>query len=232
MTALFGPQTSNAALSIPSGNKVQRYGSAQTWFQDCTGPGASNGTVPDAAFYNRIIGALDYLVGVAGITVLPGDDSALYRAVVQILTAGLELAAVAYSGAYSDLSGRPTLATVAASGSYTDLINTPTMVQNVTATGSISVNHSTGEFVRMSLTGNVAAFAVTSWPAAGTLGRLALEISNTGAFGISAWPAGTTWAGGVAPVITSGAGKVDIVILTTFDGGTTIRGSVVGQNYS
>ena len=38
-----------------------------------------------------------------------------------------DLAAVATSGAYSDLSGKPTLATVATSGSYNDLSNKPTL---------------------------------------------------------------------------------------------------------
>ena len=38
-----------------------------------------------------------------------------------------DLAAVATSGAYSDLSGTPTLATVATSGSYNDLSNRPTL---------------------------------------------------------------------------------------------------------
>lgn len=37
------------------------------------------------------------------------------------------LASVATSGAYSDLSGKPSLATVATSGSYTDLTNKPTV---------------------------------------------------------------------------------------------------------
>ena len=37
-----------------------------------------------------------------------------------------DLATVATSGAYSDLSGTPNLATVATSGDYTDLSNTPT----------------------------------------------------------------------------------------------------------
>ena len=37
------------------------------------------------------------------------------------------LAAVATSGAYSDLSGTPSLATVATSGSYSDLSNKPTI---------------------------------------------------------------------------------------------------------
>jgi hypothetical protein len=35
---------------------------------------------------------------------------------------------VATSGAYSDLSGRPTLAAVATSGAYSDLSGTPTIV--------------------------------------------------------------------------------------------------------
>jgi hypothetical protein len=47
------------------------------------------------------------------------------------------LAAVATSGAYTDLSGRPTLATVATSGAYTDLSGRPTLgtasAQNVGA---------------------------------------------------------------------------------------------------
>ena len=40
------------------------------------------------------------------------------------------LAAVATTGAYSDLSGTPSLATVATSGNYTDLSNTPTIPTN------------------------------------------------------------------------------------------------------
>jgi hypothetical protein len=43
------------------------------------------------------------------------------------LTGTPTLATVATTGAYSDLTGTPTLATVATSGSYTDLSNTPTL---------------------------------------------------------------------------------------------------------
>lgn len=47
-----------------------------------------------------------------------------------------DLATVATTGAYSDLSGTPSLATVATSGSYTDLTDTPTIptVNNATLT--------------------------------------------------------------------------------------------------
>lgn len=83
MTALFGPQGANAVTEKPNSFRQQRYGNIQTWVKDSSAPGASDGTVLDAAFYNRIIGALDYIVGKAGVSALPGDDSALYRAVLR-----------------------------------------------------------------------------------------------------------------------------------------------------
>lgn len=62
---------------------------------------------------------------------------------------------------------------------------------------------------------------------------MVLDISNTGAFNITGWPAGTIWAGGAGPpTITSGAGKRDVIILMTPDGGTTVMGSIAGQNYA
>ena len=98
-------------------------------------------------------------------------------------------------------------------------------------TGSVTLDRSNGEVQRVQLTGNVT-LSVTNWPAAGQMGRLVLEMQNTGAYNITAWPSGTIWPGGVAPTITSGSGKKDIIILMSFDGGTTIYGSAAGQNYS
>lgn len=51
------------------------------------------------------------------------------------------LAAVATSGAYNDLSGKPTLATVATSGSYNDLTDKPSFT-NITS--SVTFNETTG----------------------------------------------------------------------------------------
>lgn len=106
--------------------------------------------------------------------------------------------------------------------------------QSVSTTGtSLSINRNNGEAVTLSLGHNIsAAFTVSNWGASGKLSRLILFVNNTGSFNITAWPSGTIWAGGVAPTITSGSGKHDIIILTTLDGGTTIYGSVGGQDYS
>lgn len=88
MTALFGPQNSNAATLLPSGSAQQRYGANQTWVQDCSAPGRNDGTVLDAAFYNRIIGNLDYLVSQSGVTATPGDFTAVYRAILGSVAQG------------------------------------------------------------------------------------------------------------------------------------------------
>jgi hypothetical protein len=86
MSGMFGPQTANAVTTKPSNTAVQRYGALQTWFKDCSGPGASDGTVPDAAFYNRIVGALDYIIAASGASGIAGDDSFLYRAILQMVS--------------------------------------------------------------------------------------------------------------------------------------------------
>lgn len=53
------------------------------------------------------------------------------------------LAAIATSGNYSDIVGRPTLATVATSGSYTDLTNKPTVENPLTFTAPLSRSSNT-----------------------------------------------------------------------------------------
>lgn len=54
-----------------------------------------------------------------------------------------DLATVATTGAYSDLTGIPTLATVATSGSYNDLTNKPTIPSSASSTSTSTVTPST-----------------------------------------------------------------------------------------
>ena len=61
------------------------------------------------------------------------------------------LAAVANSGAYSDLSGTPTLASVATSGSYNDLSNKPTIPTNLDSLTDVTISTpSTGQVLKYS----------------------------------------------------------------------------------
>jgi hypothetical protein len=102
-------------------------------------------------------------------------------------------------------------------------------VQNVTAAASTSINRSLGENVSLTLGVAITALTITAWPASGVTGKVRLLISNTGGNSI-AWPAGTKWPGGTAPTL-SASGKTDIVLLMSDNAGTTIYGSVVGQDY-
>lgn len=83
-------------------------------------------------------GAATKNVGTSAGTVAAGDDSRITGAAQKsnnlsdLANAGtartnLGLAAVAASGAYSDLSGKPSLATVATTGDYSDLTSKPTL---------------------------------------------------------------------------------------------------------
>ena len=89
--SVFGPQNANAATALPAGSSNKRY-KGQSWVKDATGPGAADGTVLDAAFYNRIIGNLEYLVSQAGISAQPGDFTAIYRSVIAVVSKGANAA--------------------------------------------------------------------------------------------------------------------------------------------
>lgn len=139
--------------------------------------------------------------------------------------------------AFSDISGVASSAQIPAistlSGTVADTQLLQVKRQAVTAsTSSLSINRALGEIVALSLGATVTTFTVSNWPASGLFARLVLHVNNTGAFNITTWPTNTIWAGGTPPTITSGSGKKDIVILTTYDAGTTIYGNVVGQDFA
>lgn len=95
--------------------------------------------------------------------------------------------------------------------------------------GVLAIDYSQGEYVQVNLNQSVTSFSIINWPASGKHGKLTLEIINGGAFSFSTW-GGVKWSGGIAPTLTSGAGKVDHIVLWTTNGGAAIYGSVVGQN--
>ncbi len=113
-------------------------------------------------------------------------------------------------------------------GATPPVANVP--VQTISSSGATSVDLSLGEAIELTMTGNVA-LTFTNVLAAGSFNRVVIEVHNTGAFNITAWPSGTTFPGGSSPTITSGSGKVDIVSLVSFDGGSTWRGALVGQDF-
>ncbi|EDK72276.1 hypothetical protein TM7_0602 [candidate division TM7 genomosp. GTL1] len=45
------------------------------------------------------------------------------------------------------------------------------------------------------------------------------------------WPSSVKWPNGVAPTLSTGANKIDLVVLETLDGGTTWFGALAGADY-
>jgi len=117
---------------------------------------------------------------------------------------------------------------------FTDPITLPlsgfTVPPTVTANGVTTIPLDDGEFQNVSLTGN-ASINITGWPVSGIFAKIVLTIINTGTFAITAWPAGTIWTGGTEPIITALANAKDMITLMSSDGGITIYGSIIGQDY-
>lgn len=104
-------------------------------------------------------------------------------------------------------------------------------VTQVVGAGAVTIDYSKGTFQNLIVSGDITSVSIVNWPLSGKTGRLILQITNTGAFAVSGWPAGTVWSDGIIPQITQGAGKRDIVVLTTADAGADIFGNIVGQDY-
>lgn len=99
------------------------------------------------------------------------------------------------------------------------------------ASGAQTIDFAQAESWRFSITGNVQ-FTVVNWPPSNQLARVTIEITNTGAFNVTSWPSGTIWSGGSVPTVTTGSGSKDLFVLISFDGGSTVFGTIAGQNYS
>lgn len=104
------------------------------------------------------------------------------------------LATVATSGAYTDLTGKPSLATVATSGSYNDLTNKPTLPlamsfatathSLVTSTGASGFQISSTRNTMVTYAVNIATVASLGAPSAG---YIALEIAPTNSATATDW---------------------------------------------
>lgn len=80
------------------------------------------------------------------------------------------------------------------------------------------------------LTANVTAITVSGWTASKdqTI-KVRFQQDATGGRTV-AWPAGWKWPSNIVPVMSAGANKIDVVVLNSDDGGTTIFASFFVNN--
>jgi hypothetical protein len=104
-------------------------------------------------------------------------------------------------------------------------------VQAVTAATSTTIDLKAGRVINLSLGTNITAITLTNPSPSGALCQVTFQITNGASYTIAGWPS-TTWGGGLAPVITTGAGATDTIILTTTNGGTSWRGYITSQAFA
>lgn len=100
------------------------------------------------------------------------------------------------------------------------------------SSGSLTFNMTSGNHAELTLTENITTFTFSNWSPSGTLSGRVLRIVQDSTARTITWPAAVKWAGGTAPTLSTGSGDVDILVFISFDGGTTIYGSIFGQDFS
>jgi hypothetical protein len=126
-----------------------------------------------------------------------------------------------------------TLATL--SGSVLTSLEVTTYKETLTVanTGSAyTIDLSVTNSFELTLTANCT-FTISNPPASGKLGSITLFLKQdaTGSRTVT-WPASVIWPGGTAPTLTTTASHVDVIVLTTTDGGTHYRAATSALNYS
>jgi len=101
-----------------------------------------------------------------------------------------------------------------------------------TGTGTVDLDLSTGNVFQHTASGGNVTFTFSSPPASGKGGSFTLKWVQDASDRTITWPGTVDWAGGSAPDVTSGSGKVDMYVFTTFDAGTTWYGFQSGADMS
>ena len=99
--------------------------------------------------------------------------------------------------------------------------------------GAVTFDCESGNSFQVTLTENITAITLSNPPATGKYGEITIKFvqDGTGGWTVAGWPAGVKWAGGSAPTITSAAGSIDKVFLSTHDEGAEWLGDS-SQDYS
>ena len=97
---------------------------------------------------------------------------------------------------------------------------------SVSAVAALDIDLSASNYFTKTIAGD-STFTFSNPPASGTVGSFTLELTYTS--GTITWPGSVYWngTGQTAPTIT--AGKVQLFVFSTRDGGTTYRGAVLAD---
>lgn len=94
-------------------------------------------------------------------------------------------------------------------------------VSALATSGSVAIDYALGDYFTLALAGNVSGFTFSNLPGSGKGATLMIRITQDSTPRTVAWPASFKWAGGAAGTVSTAAGAVDVLAITTFDNGTT-----------
>jgi hypothetical protein len=98
------------------------------------------------------------------------------------------------------------------------------------SSGTLTLDCSAGNVFAVSLNANITTLTFTNVPSSGTAFGLTLALTADGTARTITWGSAVKWPAGTAPTLTSTNNKVDVFVLTTWDGGTNWYAVVGGQN--
>ena len=94
-------------------------------------------------------------------------------------------------------------------------------VSGLATSGSVAIDCALGDYFTLALAGNVSGFTFSNLPGSGHGSTLMIRITQDSTPRTVVWPASFKWAGGTAGAVSTAAGAVDVLAITTFDAGVS-----------
>jgi hypothetical protein len=102
----------------------------------------------------------------------------------------------------------------------------------VISAASTTIDCATSNNFAVDLSTSITTLSFSNVPASGRQYSATLFLTQGGGGSKTInWPGSVKWPSATAPTLTTTNGKVDIIVLTTYDGGTSWFGMVAGQNF-
>ena len=95
---------------------------------------------------------------------------------------------------------------------------------------TITLDFNVATVFNVSLTSNITTITLSNVQSSGRATSFALVLTGDGTARSITWPGSFNWPSGTAPSVTSAAGKKDVYVFFTTDGGTTWQAFISGQN--
>ena len=180
-------------------------------------------TILDDADGAAVLGTLGITASAAELNILDGATATTAEInYLDITTLGTSEASKAVT---ADANGDVTLSEELKAKSYNETYATVS-----SSAGAATFNCESANVFQITLTENVTSVTFANPPASGTAYAMTIRIVQDSTPRTISWPASTKWGEGVAPVISTASGAIDVVTLFTTDGGTNWYGFSAGQD--